>query len=391
MNILTINAGSSSLKFKIFRYQIKGTATVLLQGQIANINQTKSELTLKNMLGGTVISQELTLGTNPYQAAIEYLSKHPSFIKYNLGIVINRVVHGGDEYKDILLLHARTLVALSKYNELAPLHQPYNLLIAKHFMELYPKLKHYACFDTAFHQTMLPINRVYALPTKYAEAGIKRYGFHGLSYQYISSRLPSLVEHKLAKGCWIIAHLGSGSSICGIKNGKSVVTTMGFSVAEGLPMTTRCGELDPAIPMYLASKYKLSEAQLNDILYYQSGLLGLSNNISGDMLTLLKSDEAAAKFAIKFYCLHVASYITKLATALGGMHGIIFTGGIGENSSEVRALVVDYLEWLNISLSKKANKANKLRINKKECTVKVLVVPTNEELAMVNQFFERDK
>ncbi|MFN7093973.1 MAG: acetate kinase, partial [Burkholderiales bacterium] len=199
------------------------------------------------------------------------------------------------------------------------------------------------------------------------------------------------VEHKIAKGRWVIAHLGSGSSLCGIKNGKSVVTSMGFSVLEGVPMASRCGDLDPAIPMYLANKYKLAPDEISDVLYHKSGLLGLSNNISNDMAVLVSSKEPVAKFAVEFFCLQVALYITKFATALGGIDGIVFTGGVGENSAPVRSLIIGWLGWLNISISKKANNAHKLKIHKKDCLVKILVVPTNEELAMVDQFLERNK
>jgi acetate kinase len=390
MNILIINAGSSSIKFKIFRCH-KGKATLLVQGQVSNVKQNPALLTIKNVLDGSNVKEELVLQSNVYESAVEYLTRHSSFVKYSLDVIINRVVHGGDEYKDIVLLHEKTIAALSKFSELAPLQQPYNLLIAKYFMQLYPKLKHYACFDTGFHHTIPLINRVYAIPWQYTEGGIKRYGFHGLSYQYISSRLSAMVEHKIAKGRWVIAHLGSGSSLCGIKNGKSVVTSMGFSVLEGVPMASRCGDLDPAIPMYLANKYKLAPDEISDVLYHKSGLLGLSNNISNDMAVLVSSKEPVAKFAVEFFCLQVALYITKFATALGGIDGIVFTGGVGENSAPVRSLIIGWLGWLNISISKKANNAHKLKIHKKDCLVKILVVPTNEELAMVDQFLERNK
>lgn len=389
MNILTVNAGSSSIKFKIFRYLNKSRVSLLLQGQISQIKENPARLIIKNIVSDEVTKCELTLdASNVYLNAIQQLCLNPKFTQYTIDCVINRVVHGGNEYKDIVLLHHKTFEALSKYNELAPFHQPFNLLIAAHFLELYPKIKHYACFDTGFHQTMPMLNRAYAIPWKYTQDGVKRYGFHGLSYSYIADRLDSLVESKNAKGRWIIAHLGSGSSLCGIKNGKSVATTCGFSVLDGLAMSTRTGELDPAIPQYLKSKYQLSGEELTNILYEESGLLGLSGGVSSNIQDLSISSDKQAVFAVEFYALQVASHITKLATMLGGLQGIIFTGGIGENNSIVRSLVLEHLEWLGVSLNKKANNRNKLKISKKECQIKVLVVPTNEEMAMVNLLLE---
>lgn len=393
MNVLTVNAGSSSIKFKIFRNLPKYKVTVLLEAQISNIHGNKAVLAIKNGLNNSaMITQTLKLDVSDgYGSAIRQICQNPIFIQYEINTIINRVVHGGDEYKDIVLLHAKTLKALSKFNDLAPLHQPFNLQIAEYFMQMYPKIKHYACFDTAFHQTMPLINRVYAIPWQYEAAGVKRYGFHGLSYEYISNRLPALVDNKIAKNRWVIAHLGGGSSICGIKNAKSVATSMGFSAIDGVPMATRCGELDPAIPGYLADKYKLTDAELNDILYNKSGLLGLSNNISGNMEELIKSRDPQAKFAVEYYALQVASFISKIATLLGGLDGVIFTGGIGENSPQLRSQVIARLKWLGMDLSKKANNNNKLKIHKKDSLIKILVVPTNEELAMVNQLLERNQ
>jgi len=344
---------------------------------------------MHNLIKNISLKEDLALGQDCYAEAIKYLFAHKKFNQFSLNVVINRVVHGGSEYKGITLLHPKTLTHLASYNELAPLHQPYNLLIADFLMQRMPKVRHYACFDTAFHQSMLLINRVYAIPWQYTESGIKRYGFHGLSYQYLVSRLDAVVDHKLARQKWVMAHLGSGSSVCAIKNKKSVVTSMGFSVAEGIPMATRCGELDPQIPTYLMGKFKLTEAEVNDVLYHKSGMLGLSNGLSSDMKILTLSTDKQAKFAVEFYCLQVASYITKLATLNGGIDGLVFSGGIGENSAIVRAKIVDSLSWLGLSISKKANTSNKIKIHKKVSKVPILVIPTDEELSMVNEFLLR--
>lgn len=389
MNILTINAGSSSIKFKIFVIGKNSKLNLLLSGQIIDLLTKSPQLIMHNLIKNISLKEDLKLGSDPYAEAIKYLFAHKKFNQFNINIVINRVVHGGSEYKGITLLHPKALSHLALYNELAPLHQPYNLLIADFLMQRMPKSKHYACFDTAFHQTMPLINRVYAIPWQYTESGVKRYGFHGLSYQYLSSRLDAVIDNKLARQKWVMAHLGSGSSVCAIKNKKSVVTSMGFSVAEGIPMATRCGELDPQIPTYLMSKFKLTEIEVNDILYHKSGMLGLSNGLSSDMKTLSLSTDKQAKFAVEFYCLQVASYITKLATINGGMDGLVFSGGIGENSALIRAKIVENLAWLGLAISKKANSGNKIKIHKKNSKMPILIIPTDEELSMVNEFLLR--
>lgn len=389
MNILTINAGSSSIKFKIFALGKNSKLNVLLSGQITELGSKSPTLNMYNLIKNVSIKEELKLGRNYYADAIRYLFAHKKFNQFNPNIVINRVVHGGSDYKGITLLHQKTLIHLSMYNQLAPLHQPYNLLIAEFLMQSIPKAKHYACFDTAFHQTMPLINKVYAIPWQYTESGVRRYGFHGLSYQYLASRLDAVIDYKLARQRWVMAHLGSGSSVCALKNKKSVATSMGFSVAEGLPMATRCGELDPQIPTYLIHKFKLTESQVNDILYHKSGLLGLSNGFSSDMKTLSLSSDKQARFAVEFYCLQVASYIAKLATINGGIDGLIFSGGIGENSALIRDKIVDSLAWMGLALSKKANNSNKIKIHKKISKIPILVLPTDEEQSMVNEFLLR--
>lgn len=372
MQILTVNLGSSSVKLKLFALACKK------KYEINEISQVFSD-TLK-----------LECSSDLYNSAVDQIFKNCYFKNYEVDVVIHRVVHGGDIYKAITPLTIERLEQLSCFNQFAPLHQPNNLALAKYFIQFYSELHknitHYACFDTSFHQEQPYANRIYALPKKYTIDGIKRYGFHGLSYQYISTHLPNIMDKTCARGRWVIAHLGAGSSICGIKNGKSIVTTMGFSAVDGLSMATRCGELDPIIPGYIGFHYNLSQSQVDDILYHKSGLLALSGDISGDIQVLLKSNNPQALFAVDFFCMQCASYIAKLATVIGGMDGIIFTGGVGEHSSYVRACIISNLKWLKISLNSIANKANKLEIQRKDSSAKVLVVPTNEELAMIDQF-----
>lgn len=387
MNILTINAGSSSIKFKFYRYHNKNKITLLMSGQVSQIKTAYAILSIDQQSPEKSQKFDL-LPSNPYLSAIDQLRQSPKFNSFSIDCVINRVAHGGDDYKDIILLHAKTISALGGFAVFAPLDQEYNLLIAQYFIDMYPNIKHYACFDTGFHQTASLVNKIYALPVDKAYDSIKSYGFHGLSHSYVAWRLSSLVDDKLARGRWIIAHLGSSSSLCGIKNGKCVVTSKGITSASGLPTPNYSGELDPALIGYLKGKYNLDDKKLNQLLYEESGLYGLSGGISGDMSILVANKDPQAKFAVEVYTSAVASSITKFATLLGGMQGIVFTGGIGENSPELRTMILEHLEWLDISVNKKANNGNKVKICKKNSPIKVLIVPTNEEFAMVNQFIE---
>lgn len=312
MNILTINAGSSSIKVKVFRLHNKNKVTSMLSDQLTSLEQ---------------------------------FHKNSKLSQISVDCVINRITYGGEEYRDITLLHSRVIEVLSKYTGSFAEEQAYNLLAAQHFINMYPKINHYATFDTGFHTTIPKTNYDYSYSFE------KNYGYHGLSYSYIARRLNSLVESKIAKGKWIIAHLGTKGSICGIKNGKSMV---------------------------------------NICLWHDtSGLLKLSAGISNEMEILLSSKAELASFAIDSYATSVASSISRVATPLGGIDGIIFTGGIGEKSPLIRALVVEKLKWLDINLNKKANNNQKLKISKKDCRIKMLVVPTNEGLDMVNQLIEQ--
>ncbi len=385
-NILIINAGSSSIKFKLFSCDDCRNVLLQLEGQISEIYSNKADLKIKVEGDNNTVREEMNLTGDVYKSAIAYLVNHPIFKIYAIDVVINRVVHGGDQYRDILLLDDVAIEDLKRFTELAPLHQPINLMIAKIFMEMYAKIEHYACFDTAFHQSIPMINRLYALPWRFIKDGVKRYGFHGLSYQYIGDKLPRLVDASLVDKKWVVAHLGSGSSLCALEYRKSVATTMGFSVVEGVPMATRCGELDPAVIFFLQQKYGYTMDEISNILFKQSGLLGLSNDLSCSMKELELSTDDQAKIAVEFFCIQVASFITKLATLAGGIDGIIFTGGIGENSAGIRMLICNHLSWIGLKIDNDDNMAKKLVISKDDSKIKVLVVDANEEMAMVNQY-----
>jgi acetate kinase len=388
MNILTLNVGSSSIKFKIFACQKR--PIVILSGQITGIYSATAKLVIQNLLKNTEIQENLSnLGENYYEAAINYLLQHKKFNQFHPHVVINHVVYGGSDYTGITLLHKKTLESLGRYNDIAPLHQPFSLLVADILMRVMPKAKHYASFDTVFHRTIPQINSTYAIPWEYTELGLTKCGVHGLSYKYLVSRLDSVVDNKIARQKWVMAHLGVSSSICVLKNKKSVAVSSGSSMAGGVFGSTSCGDIDHYVPHYLMNKFKLSASKVNDILCFQSGLLGLSNQISGDVGALLLSHDKHAKFAIDFYALQIASQIAKLATFNGGIDGIIFTGGVGENSPIIRLKILEHLEWLAVSFSKKANNQNKIKIHKKCSKVLVLVIKSDEEQAMVDEFIER--
>jgi acetate kinase len=381
MRVLTVNAGSSSLKFKIF--DLVTEATVLLSGEISNLNDTAPSIFKLYDTNQTKIQhEEVKIDTTPYDEALTLLLNCPEFKKIKLSHIINRIVHGG-EYTDIVKLDDSILDGLSRFNDVVPLHQPYNILIASKLLNLYPSLAHYACFDTSFHHTIPLINRIYALPWRYTtEHGIRKYGFHGLSYSYINSQLENAVGAKRSKDKWIIAHLGSGSSICAIANNKSVATTMGFSSLDGLPMMTRCGELDPQLPLYLKLKFDLSIDEVLRILNKESGLYGICQ--IKDMQEMLKSTDTNAILAVDFFCKQVAAYIAKLGVHLDGLNGIVFTGGIGENSPIIREKICNHLKWLGVELDNKVNHEQLSLISKKDSKVTVLTIKTNEELAMVS-------
>ncbi len=290
----------------------------------------------------------------------------------------HRVVHGGAEFSRPLLVDPPVLAALESLIPLAPLHQPHNLAAIHLLRETQPQLPQVACFDTAFHRTHPQLADLYALPWAYYEAGVRRYGFHGLSYEYIAATLPR-VAPAIAGGRVIVAHLGSGASLCALRAGASVDSTMGFSALDGLPMGTRPGALDPGVLLYLVGERGMTPAALERLLYKESGLLGISG-VSNDMRVLLASDEPRARLAVDFFVHRVAKEIGALAAVLGGVDGLVFTAGIGENSAEIRSRIVGACAWLGVTLDVEANRRGGPRISRDSDAVSAWVVPTNEEL-----------
>lgn len=391
--ILVMNAGSSSLKFGIFckSNENKLLLKKILSGQVARLLSDSPKFTLKDIDGKTAKDQVVIIDSKSdrYIVATRLIIKEIANYDKNLSIsaTVHRVVHGGDEFKQATLINENILNQLEKFIPLAPLHQPYNLKIADFFYRKINSINHYACFDTAFHQTIDPIGRTYAIPIKYLKVGIKRYGFHGLSYEYITSILADYVGEETANKKWIIAHLGAGASLCSIYNKKSVATTMGFSVLDGLPMATRCGEIDPAIITYLGKEHNLSYEEINNILYNQAGLFGLSGGISGDIKTLMETNNSQAQFAIDVFCHQIVVNIGKMIASAGGCDGIVFTAGVGENSYKIRETIVNKLAWIHAEIDKEKNRGNQVYINSAD-SIPILVIPTNEEYIMATKAFE---
>jgi len=294
----------------------------------------------------------------------------------------HRVVHGGPEFAAPLRVDRGVLDALDKYVPLAPLHQPHNLAPIRLLAERLPQVPQVACFDTAFHRRQPPVAQAFALPKAITDRGVLRYGFHGLSYEYVAGALSS-VDAKAAAGKTVVLHLGNGSSMCAIDAGQSVASTMGFTAVDGLPMGTRCGSLDPGVVLWLMDEMKMDARAIEKLVYQQSGLLGVSG-VSSDMRTLEASDAPGAKAAIDLYVYRIGRELGSLAAALGGLDAIVFTAGIGENSRLVRERVCRDAAWLGVELDADANRRHATRLSTPGSRTAAYVIPTNEELMIAS-------
>ena len=377
--IVVINAGSSSLKFSLFVVRA-GDLALDVRGQIEGLH-TAPRFVAKDSSGRTVAERTWSEGGKlGHDGAVEHLR---AFLREWLADdrlvgVGHRVVHGGLEYAEPVRVDDRVLEALERFIPLAPLHQPHNLSPIAAMLERAPDLPQVACFDTAFHRTNPDVAQRFALPAELHDAGVRRYGFHGLSYEYIASALPG-VDQKAAAGKTVVLHLGNGSSMCAIDAGKSVASTMGFTAVDGLPMGTRCGAVDPGVILYLMDERKLDARAIERLIYNESGLLGMSG-ISSDMRTLLGSADSRAKLAVDVYLYRIRRELGSLAAALGGIDALVFTAGIGENAPAIRERVCRDGAWLGIELDAAANRAGGPRISAPTSRVSVWVIPTNEEL-----------
>ena len=377
--ILVINAGSSSIKFSLFLEQGK-SLELLLGGQMEGL-YTAPRFKAKDAVDAIISEKKWARGEAiGHDGAITFLA---DFLRAQLGAhalvaVGHRVVHGGIDYAVPVRLTAEIVGHLEKLVPLAPLHQPHNLTPIRLLLRNRPELLQVACFDTAFHRAQPAVAQAFALPAEITERGIRRYGFHGLSYEYIASALP-LFDAKAAKGRSVVLHLGNGASMCAIENGKSMASTMGFTAVDGLPMGTRCGNLDPGVVLYLMDELKMDARGIEKMLYQQSGLLGVSG-LSSDMRTLLDSTAPKAKFAVDLFVYRVSRELGSLVAALGGVDALVFTAGIGEHAAPIREQVCQAAAWLGVTLDPVANAAGAPCISNAASKVPVWVIPTNEEL-----------
>ncbi len=376
--IAVVNAGSSSLKFSLFA-AADGELTLVARGQAEGL-YTAPRFVAKDAAGQTLNERTWGEGTKlGHDGALEHLVAflRSDFAKHRLVAVGHRVVHGGLEYAEPVRVDAAVLSALEKYVPLAPLHQPHNLAPIRALLASAPTLPQVACFDTAFHRRQPAVAQAFALPKSITDRGVRRYGFHGLSYEYVAQAMPQYGVP--ASGKVVVLHLGNGASMCAIADGKSVASTMGFTAVDGLPMGTRCGSLDPGVVLYLMDELKMDARAIEKLIYQQSGLLGVSG-ISSDMRTLEASGEPAAKAAIDLFVYRIGRELGSLAAALGGLDAIVFTAGIGENDRALRERICRDAAWLGVLLDTDANDRNGPRISTAESRASAWVVPTNEEL-----------
>jgi acetate kinase len=376
--ILVVNAGSSSLKFQIF--EIAGQQLVRrIRGQMDGIGNRPR---LRAIGADATVLVDRSYEPGVVKDLPAAIAETRDWLQSLEGIALNaighRVVHGGPDYAQPILIDHDVLDALATFQDLAPLHQPNNLAPIRLAMDINPAVPQIACFDTAFHRGHAAHTDCYALPWSFYEDGVRRYGFHGLSYEYTAERLAE-VAPAIAHGRVIVAHLGSGASMCALMGGRSLETTMGFTALDGLPMSTRPGQMDPGVVLYLLDQKGMSTGEVADLLYRTSGLKGLSG-ISGDMRDLLASDDTRAALAIDHFIHRCALNAGMLAGALGGLDAFVFTAGVGENAPIIRARIADRLTWLGAELDPAANEAGAMLISSKASRVALHVLPTDEEL-----------
>ena len=356
--ILALNAGSSSLKYALYAIGDGGVPACRGAGELETGDATSPEGRLQEVLAWA----DAHRGGEPLLA------------------VGHRVVHGGEEFPTPVCITPEVLAALERLCPLAPMHQPPVLALIQALARLRSSLPQVACFDTSFHHGLDPVVTRFGIPRELHAAGIRRYGFHGLSFEYVMRRLAEL-DPDLARGRVIVAHLGSGASLCALRDGRSVDTTMGFSVLDGLVMSTRCGALDPGVVMYLQRERGMTVGEVEGMLYHRSGLAGVSG-LSGDLRVLLASDAPEARDAVELFTFRIARETGALVASLGGLDGLVFTGGVGEHAPAIRAAVCARLAWLGAALDQDANRRGEARIGADASRVGLWTIPTNEELVI---------
>ncbi len=376
--ILTLNAGSSSVKFALFSQAEEPELT--FRGQVEGLG-ADARLKVKRADGTVVVEHDLDeASTRDAGDGVPVILSTLAEIATDISVtsVGHRVVHGGVAFDRPVLLDDETVKALEALTPFAPLHQPHNLAGVAAAKTAFPNAKQVGCFDTAFHRSHPWVNDTFALPRELYDRGVRRFGFHGLSYEYISHKLDEIAPF-YQDGNVVVAHLGNGASMCAIRDGQSVGSTMGFSALDGLPMGTRCGQLDPGAVLYLMDQMQMDAAEIEQMLYRNSGLKGLSG-ISHDMRVLLASSDPAAARAIDYFNFRIRREIGAMAAILGGLDAIVFTGGIGENAQPIRERILDDMDWLGIELDENRNRHNEEIISSDRSRVRVFVLPTNEEL-----------
>lgn len=376
--VLVLNSGSSSIKFGLFELAASGPA--LRCNGLLDEHEATPRLVVKSPAGEILFEKRRDASDansgHLFADVLTFIDER--FGGHHLRAVGHRIVHGGPDYSGPVTLTDEVYARLEALTPLAPLHQPRCLEPVRTIRAIQPDLTQIACFDTAFHHSLSALARRFAIPRRFDECGTRRYGFHGLSFEYVAGRVAEIAPELVAKRT-VIAHLGNGASLCALRDGRSVDTTMGLTPLDGLVMGTRCGTIDPGVLLYLQQHETMSVEEIQHLLYHESGLLGVSG-ISADMRTLLASNEATAREAIDLFVLRAAQEIAMMATTLGGLDCLVLTGGIGEHAKEIRSAIGERLGWLGVRIDAAANDAARERISRGDSSVEVFVVPTNEEL-----------
>ena len=389
--VLILNAGSSSIKFALFPADEQPTRQDLVcEGAYEGLGH-RVHFTAKDGAGKRLVEEQLpetTTHEDVVAALLRWLEAR--FPDRELVAAGHRVVHGGTRYAGPVRIDADVIAELTRLVPLAPLHQPHHLNAIAALAKLHPSLPQVACFDTSFHHSQSELATRYALPRELTDEGIRRYGFHGLSYEYIAGVLPEMLGEAGARGRVVVAHLGSGASMCAIREGKSVATTMGFTTLDGLPMSRRCGDLDPGVVLYLMQQKGMSADAINQLLYQSSGLLGVSG-VSDDMKALLASHEPNAAEAVSLFVYRIGRELGSLVAALGGFDALVFTAGIGEHAAEIRRRVCKDASWLGLQLDEAQNTAGGPRITTADSRTSAWVIPTDEDLMIARHTWSLTK
>lgn len=387
-SILTLNSGSSSVKFSAYTIGEHNICKTFV-GMVDRVT-TAPIMRIKDTHGKIVFESNLSVDPSkqdPYEFTFYEILHQLEALGIEVVAAGHRVIHGAMKYRAPTIVDAEKIKFFETFNPLAPLHQPYNLKGIQILTNKFPNILQVACFDTAFHTTCNELTQLFAIPKWLTEEGVRRYGFHGLSYEYIVSQFDNYLPPEKASGKIIILHLGQGASMCGVVNRKSFTTSLSFSALDGLPMGTRCGCFDPGAMLYLMEHYKMDYKRLERLFYKESGLLGVSG-ISSDMRTLLESEEPDAKLAVDLFAYRIGGWIGTLAAEMQGVDGLIFTAGIGENAPQIREKVCEHAAWLGAKIDLEKNAKNCSTIHHSSSKLSINVIPTDEELMIAEHTFK---